>query len=240
MEIVCLNIPIRSWKRTIFLIDKIIKDLPMQNTYRWEKAYIILIDFILPLPLTAIMWYAWYARTQSLYFASYVLLLGLCFGYIIPGIGTNVLRLWRFTGPFRIGNYFIHHGFMYAPYFALVLYVMFGQWQRMTAGQAVAISAGSGFVQSLLSSHHDSCGVKIGMIKINTRPARQGKCATEVICDWEPIGFLLFGSSYAAAPLNFASTNAALSRSAWCRFEPEKSVFAPHRITACERLALRA
>lgn len=173
----------------------------MDNTCKWERRYIILIDFILPLPLTVVMWYAWYLRTQSIYFASYVMLLGICFGYIIPGIGTNVLHLWRFTGPFRIGNYFIHHGFMYAPYFALVLYVMFGEWHLLTAWQAVAIIAGTGFVQSLLSSHHDLCGVKTGMIKINNRPARQGKSALEVICDWDPIGFLLFGASYAASCL---------------------------------------
>jgi hypothetical protein len=53
----------------------------------------------------------------------------------------------------------------------------------------------------LLSSHHDLCGVKTGMIKINNRPARQGKSALEVICDWDPIGFLLFGASYAASCL---------------------------------------
>jgi hypothetical protein len=173
----------------------------MSTTYKWEKTYIIFIDFILPLPLTALMWYAWYARTQSLYFASYVMLLGLCFGYIIPGIGTNVLHLWRFTWRFRIGNYFIHHGFMYAPYFALVLYVMFGEWQQLTAWQVLAIITGTGFVQSLLSSHHDLCGVKIGMIKMNNRPALQGKSAAELICDWDPIGFLLFGASYAASCL---------------------------------------
>jgi hypothetical protein len=173
----------------------------MKNTYRWEKIYIILIDFVLPLPLTAIMWYAWYSRTQNLYFASYVMLLGICFGYVIPGIGTNLLHLWRFTWGFRIGNYFIHHGFMYAPYFALVLYAMFGQWQRLSAWQVLAIIAGTGFVQSLLSSHHDLCGVRIGMIEINNRPAREGRSAEEIVCDWEPVAFLLFGASYAASCL---------------------------------------
>lgn len=173
----------------------------MDKSHRWERIYIILIDFVLPLPLTVVMWYAWYARTRSVYFASYVILLGLCFGYIIPGIGANLLHLWRFTWRFRIGNYFIHHGFMYAPYFALVLYVMFGTRGRLTLGQALAIVAGTGFAQSLLSSHHDLCGVKIGMIQINNRPAMQGKSAVEIICDYEPIAFFLFGASYSASCL---------------------------------------
>jgi hypothetical protein len=173
----------------------------MDNIYSWKKIYIIVIDFVLPLPLTAVMWYAWYARTQSLYFASYVLLLGLCFGYIIPGIGTNVLNLWRFTWRFRMGNYFIHHGFLYAPYFALVLYVIFGEWERLTSWQMLAIIVGTGCLQSLISCHHDLCGVKIGMIEINNKPAREGKNAAEIICDWDPIGFFFFGASYAASSL---------------------------------------
>jgi hypothetical protein len=91
------------------------------STARWSKRYILLIDFILPVPMTVFMLWAWYKRCGSWWFAAYMLLLGCAFGYIIPGIGTNVLKLWRFHGPFKIGNYFIHHGLMYAPYLAFSL-----------------------------------------------------------------------------------------------------------------------
>jgi len=65
------------------------------------------------------MYYIWRQRTGSALFSVYVLTLGVLFGYIFPGIGTNVLHLWKFNGPLRMKNYFLHHGFMYAPYLAL-------------------------------------------------------------------------------------------------------------------------
>ncbi len=45
----------------------------MGTQYKFEKYYLILVDYILPLPLTIVMLYFWYNRFGNFQFASYVL-----------------------------------------------------------------------------------------------------------------------------------------------------------------------
>ena len=163
---------------------------------------LFLIDFILPLPLTALMLYLWYMRTNSWSFSLYVILLPLLFGYVVPGIGTNVLKLWAFKWKFmRMGNYFIHHGFMYAPYFALSLYLTFGNIGQISFIQAATIVISNTFLQCFLTTWHDYWGVKSGMIEIYNRPYSEGKSAAEIILDYGPIAYALSGCTYAISCL---------------------------------------
>jgi len=163
---------------------------------------LFLVDFVLPIPLTILMIYLWYIRTHNLAFALYVLVLPLLFGYIMPGIGTNVLKLWAFKWKMmRMGNYFIHHGFMYAPYFAMSLYFTFGEIQQLTIVHMLTIVISNAFMQCFLTSWHDYWGVKSGMIEIYNKPFREGKSSAEIILDYGPIGYALFGGSYAIASI---------------------------------------
>ena len=163
---------------------------------------LFLVDFILPLPLTALMFYLWYLRTKNLPFSLYVIVLPLLFGYIVPGIGTNILKLWAFKWKFmRVGNYFIHHGFMYAPYFALSLYLTFGDVKDLSFLQAATIVISNSFLQCFLTTWHDYWGVKSGMIEIYSRPFSEGKSAAEIILDYGPIAYALFGGTYAVSCL---------------------------------------
>jgi hypothetical protein len=135
-------------------------------------------------------------------FSLYVILLPLLFGYIIPGIGTNILKLWAFKWKFmRMGNYFIHHGFMYAPYFALSLYLTFGNTGEISFIQAATIVISNSFLQCFLSTLHDYMGLKSGMIEIYNRPYREGKSAAEIVFDYMPVGYVLLGCTYAVSCL---------------------------------------
>jgi len=104
-------------------------------------------------------------------FSVYVLTLGVLFGYIFPGIGTNVLHLWKFNGPLRMKNYFPHHGFMYAHTWRCVLCcVCSGHTAHLGKHHPILLCGGC--LQSVLSCHHDICGVSTGMIEIHSMPAR--------------------------------------------------------------------
>jgi len=180
--------------------------------YGWP---LFIVDFIMPLPLTALMLYLWYFRTHNWPFSIYVIGLPLLFGYIIPGIGTNVLKLWKFKWKFmRIGNYFIHHGFMYAPYFAISLFLTFGDGGSITFTHAITIIISNAFLQCFLTTWHDYWAIKAGMIEINNKPFKEGKSAAEIILDYGPIGYCLFGFTYATSCLvayHFFITNSSYS-----------------------------
>lgn len=104
----------------------------MTNFSRFHRRVVYVLDFYLPFPLTALMFWLWWARTGSAAFAAYTTAAGLIFGYLVPGIGTNLLGLWKFSGPWKLGSYYLHHGFLYAPYLSLVLYGCFGVWNTLT------------------------------------------------------------------------------------------------------------
>jgi hypothetical protein len=168
---------------------------------RMKRVYLILIDFVLPLPMTALIYGLWYRRTGSWLFPAYTLALGVLFGYIFPGIGTNVFHLWKFNGPFKMGNYFIHHGFMYAPYLALVFYVAFPAGAPLTVGNIVRILISAGFIQCVLSCHHDTWGVATGMIEIASPPSTGNLSPVETVTRFALVGFWLAGATYSASCL---------------------------------------
>lgn len=171
----------------------------MKSKYALERAYLLLVDFVLPLPLTALMYYLWQQRTGNALFAAYVLTLGVVYGYVYPGIGTNLLRLWKFNGPLRIGNFHIHHGFMYAPYLALVFYVAFAPGTPLTLEHIVRTILCSAFIQIVISCHHNVWGVKTGMIEINNTPTKLGKSPLEIVMHYGVVGFGLIGASFAGS-----------------------------------------
>ena len=169
----------------------------MKSFSPFHRRLVYVLDFYLPFPLTALMFWLWWARTGSAAFAAYTIAAGLVFGYLVPGIGTNLLGLWRFSGPWKLGRYYLHHGFLYAPYLSLVLYACFGVWNTLTLGQAVTSILCMGLVQGLVSSLHDICGIKAGMLQIFNARAASGVSPEEIVMDWGPLGFGLFGAVYA-------------------------------------------
>lgn len=173
----------------------------MDAELRRARAFVWLVDYLLPLPMTVAMYLLWEARTGSPAFAAYTLALGLAFGYLVPGVGTNLLGLWRFSGPLRVGNYFLHHGFMYAPWLSLTLYVTWGEWGPGGLVQAATTVASAALAQGLVSSLHDIAGIKAGSIEIFTDRALAGRSPEAVVMEYGPIGFGLFGAAYAASCL---------------------------------------
>lgn len=160
------------------------------------------VDFILPLPLTVLALLLWYHRTGWWTYSLFVVVLPLLFGYVVPGIGTNLFKLWRFNWDFfRIGRYFLHHGFLFAPYFALSLFLTFPQAPPFDADTWVAVLVSNAALQCLLSAIHDYLGLRAGMIEIDNRAFREGKGPADIILDYGPIGYSLFGLSYAAVCL---------------------------------------
>ena len=160
---------------------------------------LFIVDFILPIPLTILIIFLWYNRCHNWTFTIYIITLPFLFGYIVPGIGTNVLKMWTFKwNIMRIGNYFYHHGFMYAPYFALSLYLTWGSFEvHLTSIKIITIVISNTFLQCFLTTWHDYWAVKSGMIEIYNKPFKDGKSAAEIILDYGPIAYAMFGCTYA-------------------------------------------
>lgn len=173
----------------------------MKKSPLFSYWVVLLLDYILPVPLFIAMFFLWKGMTGDPWFAAYTLLVGLAFGYIVPGMGTNLLGLWTFDGPLKLGKYLAHHGFMYSPYFSLILYAFFSIGIPQTIMAKVFMVILYGLVQGLVSSFHDYHGLRCGFIIMKTRKAREGADHANIILDYSPLGFSLFGGIYALSAL---------------------------------------
>jgi hypothetical protein len=159
--------------------------------------------YILPLPLVAAMYVIWAAWSRNSIFALYVILLPLLYGYLVPGIATNLMNKWRFKGPWVVGRFYAHHGFMYAANMAPLLFIAFLGTPRdaLSAGSIARILICTGALHGFVLWIHDILIVRHGMVEIYNRPSAEGRSPEEIVTHYAPGCFFLIGLCYAAAAL---------------------------------------
>lgn len=156
--------------------------------------------YFLPIPVCCLMFYLWLEKTNHDYrMSALVMLLPILYGYIVPGIGINLLKLWRFKGKMRMGGYYIHHGFMYAAHMTVCLYFSFGDISSLSPllpSQMISIVVCSSVINAYVLWLHDIYLVKAGLVEIDSPPAKEGKSPEEIVFYYAPKGFFLLGMTY--------------------------------------------
>lgn len=170
---------------------------------RWGQRTIFWWVYVLPFPLTIGMYWVWLRAYGDVGFALYVSAIPILYGYIAPGIGTNLLHRWRFRGTGVVGGYYWHHGFMYAGNMSPLLFLAMGgpPLTPLTPEHWLRISLVTGILHGFVLSIHDVLLVKNGMVEIYNRPAREGRSAEEIVAYYAPLCFSLIGTCYAAGAL---------------------------------------
>jgi hypothetical protein len=168
-----------------------------------SRLFIRIWIYVLPLPLAVAMYFVWAAWSHDRTFALFVMLLPLFYGYAVPGIATNMLHKWRFKGPWVVGHYYVHHGFLYAANMSPLLLLSFLGTSRETlsleSGLRILLctAALNGFVYWI----HDILMVRHGLVEIYNRPAAEGRSPEEIVTHYAPFCFFLIGLTYAGAAL---------------------------------------
>lgn len=125
----------------------------------------------------------------------------LVFGYLMPGIATNVVRRWRFTGGWRIGEFYAHHGVIYSAKMSFVLILAMREpgdvdtWLDVTA---VILLVG-GFT-AFGGWWHDLYAIRTGKIQLIERRA-DARTAEQIVTSFAPATFFTMGATYAAVAI---------------------------------------
>ena len=163
---------------------------------RFEKQILFIYNYVYPFVGFPLLIWLWY-REVGLEVTLLVMGLPLVFGYLVPGIGTNLLKKWRFKGRWIVGDYFIHHGFIYASTMGLALYLGFfpttAQGSAFLWGNMARTAALVGFG----GWWHDLLAVRHGMIEIYNGPWQRGAVPEVIVAHYAPICFSLLGAAYA-------------------------------------------
>ncbi len=159
--------------------------------------------YVLPVPITLGMAYLWYWWSESITFSVYVTILAVLYGYVVPGIGTNILKKWRFHGPGRMGNYYIHHGFIWAANLSPALFLSFLGTPDgpLGYGTILRVLLATGAIHAYKGWVYDIGLLRHGFSEITSVPRLTGKSPEEVAGHYVPVCFFLIGLTYAMGAL---------------------------------------
>ena len=159
--------------------------------------------YVLPIPITLTLACLWYRWSGSATFAWYVTLLAVGYGYLVPGIGTNILKKWRFHGPGRMGNYYIHHGFIWAANLSPALFLCFLGTPEgpLGYGTILRVLLATGAIHAYKGWIYDIALLRYGFTEITSVPRLRGKSPEEVAGHYVPVCFFLIGLTYALGTL---------------------------------------
>jgi len=139
-----------------------------------------LYPYIAPVILTPLAFYLWYRNY-------YAVVIPIVWAYIVPGIGTNVLKMWEFDVRLRLGRFRPHHGFVFGSATATIAWLVRDHGALVTAA-----------VLFLVNFLYDVQALRAGILHVYNQPWADGKGEVAIVLDYAPWFFGVFGLIYAA------------------------------------------
>ena len=79
-----------------------------------NKRVFEIYQYVAPAILTPFsFWLWWQTYNENLWLTLIAWLIPILYAYVVPGIGTNVLKVWEFDTRYRLGRFRPHHGFVF-------------------------------------------------------------------------------------------------------------------------------
>ena len=143
-------------------------------------------------PLTFLLWYREYAGDLELVAGAW--LVPVLWAYIVPGIGTNVLKVWEFDTRLKLGRFRVHHGFVFGSATALLAWLVHVPATSAfdLVRNALVFSALLGFWNLL----YDVAALRAGVLRVYNQPWADGRDEAAVALDYAPWFFGGFGAVY--------------------------------------------
>lgn len=163
------------------------------------KRFFSVYQFVVPLALAPASYWLWLGRYGGDHrMALMTLAVPVIFAYIVPGIGTNVLKLWEFDTRLRWGRFRPHHGFVFGSGAALLAFIS-------TSGTAAEITLPGVAQQTFIVGSifafwnwlYDAHAIRAGFIRIHVQPFIPEKAPAGIAMEHAPVVFGGFGAAYA-------------------------------------------
>ncbi len=146
-------------------------------------------------PLSFLLWRVEYADHPERIAVAW--LIPILWAYIIPGIGTNVLKVWELNTRLRLGRFRPHHGFVFGSATAMLGWLVHGEPAhdlRDVARNAIILCCVLGLVNLL----YDVKALQSGILRVYNQPWADGRRDLDIALDYAPWFFGGFGAIYGA------------------------------------------
>ncbi|HKI62815.1 MAG TPA: hypothetical protein VKA31_11025 [Mariprofundaceae bacterium] len=163
------------------------------------KRMLSLYPYIAPAILAPLSGWLWYRESgHDLQITLMAWLLPILWAYILPGVGTNVLKLWEFDTRFKLGRFRPHHGFVFGSATSMLAWLVHTNPATSVtdALQYAFILAG---VLGFWNILYEILAIEAGILKVYNQPWADGKGAEAIALDYSPWTFGGFGAAYGFA-----------------------------------------
>ena len=141
-----------------------------------------LYPYVAPLVLTPLAIWLWRDNLVAW-------LVPILWAYIVPAVGTNVLKVWEFDTRLRLGRFRPHHGFVFGSATAMLAWLVH-LWANYAWVYAIVIG--------VCNVVYDIVALRAGILRVYNQPWAEGRGATAIALDYAPWFFGGFGLIYGA------------------------------------------
>lgn len=146
-------------------------------------------------PLGAWLWWRHYDEVVAL--AAIALMVPIAHAYLVPGVGTNILKVWEFDTRLRLGRFRPHHGFVFGSATAMLALLTVGAPSAQLAPSEVVRSAVlTGLLLGGINWLYDVAAIRSGILRVYNQPWADGGQPAAIVSDYAPWFFGGFGLVY--------------------------------------------
>lgn len=155
-------------------------------------------QYLAPAVLTPLSFALWWGEYGELPQVLVAWGLPILWAYLVPAVGTNVLKVWEFDVRWKLGRFRPHHGFVFGSATATLAWLVHGQPAQDLAGVlrfAVVLCSVLGFWNLL----YEIKALQIGLLKVYNQPWADGEGSAAIALDYSPWFFGGFGFAHGLA-----------------------------------------
>jgi hypothetical protein len=152
-------------------------------------------QYLAPPILAPLSFYLWWRTYGSVQEALVPWLIPVLWAYIVPGVGTNVFKVWEFDVRLKLGRFRPHHGLVFGSATSTIAWLVHGGPAGSLADvarYALVLCSVLGFWNLL----YDIKAIQAGVLKVYNQAWAQGGGAAAIALDYAPWIFGGFGLAY--------------------------------------------
>jgi len=146
-------------------------------------------------PLSFALWWKTYGGDIWLTLIAWAI--PVLYAYIVPGVGTNILKVWEFDTRFRLGRFRPHHGFVFGSATAMIAWACHAG-AADDLGDIIRTSLVFASILGMCNILYDVKALDSGILRVYNQPWADGKDSAAVAMDYGPWFFAGFGLVYGA------------------------------------------
>jgi hypothetical protein len=161
-----------------------------------NKNFFTLYQYIGPIILTPLsFWLWWHSYQGDIKRTLIAWLIPILYSYIVPAIGTNVLKVWEFNTRYKLGNFRPHHGFVFGSATAMIAWLIH---PIVASTLFLVFQTGIIFASTLglINIVYDIKAIKDGILIVYNQPYADKKTEEAIVMDYALWFFGVFGLIY--------------------------------------------